>query len=38
MRNIDLDFNGMDVRDIDVNLKLLYYFTVVAEGGLLDGN
>ena len=33
MRNIDLDFNGMDVRDIDVNLKLLYYFTVVAEVG-----
>lgn len=33
MRKIDLDFNGMDVREIDVNLKLLYYFTVVAEVG-----
>lgn len=33
MRTIDLDFNGMDINDIDVNLKVLYYFTVVADVG-----
>ena len=33
MRKIDLDFNGISVGDIDVNLKHLYYFTVVAEVG-----
>lgn len=33
MGTIDLDFNGMDVSKIDVNLKHLYYFVVVAETG-----
>lgn len=33
MEPIDLDFNGMDVSKIDVNLKHLYYFVVVAETG-----
>lgn len=33
MREIDLDFNAMDMGRIDVNLKTLYYFIVVAETG-----
>lgn len=33
MEEIDLDFNGMDVSQIDVRLKHLYYFIVVAETG-----
>lgn len=33
MSEIDLDFNGLDVSKIDMNLKHLYYFIVVAETG-----
>ncbi|MDO5423317.1 MAG: LysR family transcriptional regulator [Eubacteriales bacterium] len=31
MREIDLDFNAIDLKSIDVNLKSLYYFVIVAE-------
>ena len=33
MSQVDLDFNGIDLTKIDVNLKHLYYFVVVAETG-----
>lgn len=31
MAEIDLDYNGIDLKSIDVNLKSLYYFSIVAE-------
>lgn len=31
MKEIDLDFNGLDISLIDMNLKNLYYFIIVAE-------
>lgn len=33
MKEVDIDFNGLDVSQIDMNLKTLYYFIVVAETG-----
>ena len=33
MQNIDLDFHGIDRTELDISLKSLYYFVIVAETG-----
>ncbi len=33
MKKVDIDFNGLDLNLIDMNLKTLYYFIIVSETG-----